>query len=787
MNVWVENKRAKTTFYTLKNSEKPVQNAVEELKKSIRLLTGAEVPSKEITQIDEVKNGVVFATFSALPKGLFAEEKEFLLGTDGFAVRAMGNVLYVLSHTAGGVFFGAHDLLERNAEIIWTRAKRGEEVSYIPSENLVLKEYDYVDKPDFISRGWNTCGDGEEGHHHDLGTMICFAKNKINTKFEIYLDMFADYGVDVQGLYDPSLQDYSEYYTLHPEYFMTDENGLPKKNQGELSFLNYYRQDVAELVAERILALYKKKPSAIGKRIYIGMPDDDFFRMTDGDGNVISRQPFTADDGTVVLPTEEEYRATVFYNFLNRVVKKVCAVYPQARFMTLAYLYAFVCPKIDVDERLAIGVCPIGLDEHTPYEYIRTEAGKASLEKMRKWCKKVPDVFLYSYWQSLRGVYPRPLAKTVQKNLRYVKEMGIRHVIPEGYLDGANRWGNDDKFDMNELYYWQMNKLFWKVESDLDRLTEKYCRLVYGEARQEMISFYQFIQEGWDKKDIFVTWATGNDLYIRQCILQAGLKDKILGALKSALKKDLQPAQKRRISSIYSQLKEQIQIFESLSDEKAEATFCEFGKDFILSQEQLAVEENAQSVWNKAKKLSNFRNFMTSKPYNPDAKLNIRLLWDEEYLYVGIQTFDDQLARQEGFNEAGKPVYLRENGEIVNSYGETYVGGNKDTDTQFYGYIAGLRSTNVYKNDGAPSYIPTPKGFKEAFYLHVDDKAENRYYFYVQAIAWKDLGVSANTAKPYGSFVYESNRYGLCGWKGNGLWCKENFEEIYLINKGEKR
>ena len=65
MNVWVENKRAKTTFYTLKNSEKPVQNAVEELKKSIRLLTGAEVPSKEITQIDEAKNGVVFATFSA--------------------------------------------------------------------------------------------------------------------------------------------------------------------------------------------------------------------------------------------------------------------------------------------------------------------------------------------------------------------------------------------------------------------------------------------------------------------------------------------------------------------------------------------------------------------------------------------------------------------------------------------------------------------------------------------------------------------------------------------------
>ena len=207
------------------------------MKKSITLLTGAEVPSKEITLINEAKNGVVFATFSVLPEGLFTEEKQFLLGTDGFAVRTMGNVLYVVSHTPGGVFFGAHDLLEKNAEIIWTRAKRGEECSYIPCESLVLKEYDYVDKPDFISRGWNTCGDGEEGHHHDLGTMICFAKNKINTKFEIYLDMFADYEAQRFGnsTGTPTGADLSRYTDC--DLLIIDDLGTELSNQFTTSCL----------------------------------------------------------------------------------------------------------------------------------------------------------------------------------------------------------------------------------------------------------------------------------------------------------------------------------------------------------------------------------------------------------------------------------------------------------------------------------------------------------------------------------------------------------------------
>ena len=80
-----------------------------------------------------------------------------------------------------------------------------------------------------------------------------------------------------------------------------------------------------------------------------------------------------------------------------------------------------------------------------------------------------------------------------------------------------------------------------------------------------------------------------------------------------------------------------------------------------------------------------------------------------------------------------------------------------------------------------------PRGFREAFYCHYDCDPQKRYYFHVQAIAFDDLGVSCDTARPYGSFVYYTDRYGRTGWKGNALWCKPNFSEFRLIGREERK
>lgn len=776
----VKDKQVKSIFYIFNDCQKPVENAINELVKSINLLTEKNIPIKKIDKLEDAKNGVVFATFSSLPKNYFQDDYNYLSGTDGFAVRKKDDNLYVLSHTPGGVFFGAHDLLEKNADIIWTRAKRGEDTSFIKNQELILKNYDYCEKPDFITRGWNTCGQGEQGEHHDLGSIIYLAKNKINAKFELYLDMFSDYGVDVQGRYERIIHNYSEYMESNPEYFMIKENGLPHENRGSISFINYYNEEIAKVVANRYIELFKTKPHTINQRIYFGIPDDAFFRMVEN-GKIISEEPFTTDDGVTVYPEEREYKSTVFYNFLNRVAKNVHKVYPKAKFLVLAYLYCSPCPKCYVDNSIAVGLCPIGLDEHTTYEDNTTKDAIRVLETFKSWCKKVPDVFYYSYWQSVRGSYPRPLAKNVQKNLRYIKQIGIKHLIPEGYLDGANHLGKDDKFDLNEMYYWLMNKLFWNVESDLDKLTEKYCRLVYGDAQSEMLDFYKLIQQGWDSQDVFVTWCTGNDVYIKKCVIDAGIKDDIIVLLEKALNKPLQNSQKRRIESIYTQMKRQIDNYCGVKNEKAVALYCDMGIDNILSQKELAIEENKDSIWNKTKKLTVFKKFFTFEDYDKISKFNVRMLWDNDNLYIGYQVFDSEIIEDQGLNDYGNPIIIRENGKQVISYAETYLGNEKYIKDHYFGFITGItRDKMICVNDGAPNRIPTPQGFRDSFYIHLDDNPEKRYYFHVQTIAWKDLEFDEFPPKPMVSITYYNDRYRFCGWKGQGLWCKSNLEYIEL-------
>lgn len=785
MFIWVFEGLSKTTFYVKNNCEKSVYNAVIEINKSVELITGTKVPISQVDCFDFVTNGVIFATFDDLADlaSVFSVEMETLKETDGFVIKEYKSNLYILSHKPAGVFFGAHDLLEKNADIIWTRAKRGEEASFIPSENLVLHNYNYLEKPDFISRGWNTCGVGEEGIHHDLGTMICFAKNKINTKFEMYLDMFADYGVDVQGLYVPEIQDFRDEETTCPEYFMVEEDGNPRKSREELSFLNYFNDDIARRMADKIILFYKKNPDKVGKRLYIGIPDDDFFRMVK-DGRVISQEPFKADDGTIVYPNEENYKSTVYYNFINRVVKYVCEVYKNAKFLTLAYLYAFPCPKIKVDERVAIGLCPIDINEHLIYRKDTSSKVIHMFDNMQRWCDKTVDVFLYAYWQSVRNGYPRPLAKNVQENLKDFKQMGVRHLIPEGFLDESNAKGVSELFDLNEMYVWQMNKLFWNVNIDLDLLTEKYCRLVYGKAKDDMIEFYRLIQKGWDITDGFVTWATGCDVYIKECIINVGLADKIIATLESGLNKELIPSQKRRILSIYNILKTKIDKIINIPDEQAKFTYCNKGIDYILSQEQLQVEENADSVWNKANKLTVFKNYITLEDYPKEIRFNTRLLYDENYLYFGFQVFDDSIDSVIGVNESGLPLIKRTNGKLIQSYAENYVSANGLKYGTYFGYITGIlpkqTDRSFYFNDGSPRKIDNPKGFREGFYIHTDENPSKRYYFHVQAIAFKDVGLEDNKIEPCGSFLYYTDRYDFVGWKGNGLWCKGSFSKYVL-------
>ena len=93
-----------------------------------------------------------------------------------------------------------------------------------------------------------------------------------------------------------------------------------------------------------------------------------------------------------------------------------------------------------------------------------------------------------------------------------------------------------------------------------------------------------------------------------------------------------------------------------------------------------------------------------------------------------------------------------------------------------------------YKNDGAIKSVVLPDGVKTIKFARLDKDKKKSYLFHVQVIPFAAIGENINTAKPYGSFSYVSDKHGCAGWMGYGLWSKQNFQPFRLEkNKKECR
>lgn len=785
----VLNGKPKTAIYVMPNAHPTVLSAAKEFVATIKHKTDVEL---EIIQQDfdtvTAKYGVYFSTTTEYPilKEWFKYEGEFVADHDGFAVRTKNNNVYLFGGNPAGVFFGSCDMLERTTEVVWSRGKYGEE-EILKKEKSIAAFCNYYDKASFEKRAWHACGMGIHGQKLDPPTMKMFGKNKINGKQELIEPEYFNWGIGPSGVlpYNGLLY-FDDLMDSRPELFMQGFDGKPKPNIDHDSFLNYYRKDVAEMCAQKYLDLLEKYPEYVNYSLKIKAPDDAHFYMVDENGVKLHEQPFTSDDGITIYPNEPEYQSTVYWNFVNRVVKKIASVYPNLVIGKVAYQYCELCPKIELDEHIVVSIAPLTLDCHYSFTSPKcSEHSKQVLENIRKWCKKCKKVAIYEYWQCFKGdIYSRPNVKVIKENLKVYYDLGVWGVCPEGLVDSANALGVSKHYDMNELYYWLTNKLMWNHNYDINVGTEAFCEIVYGEAKDYMCEYYQLIQKGWDTMDGYVIYSTGGDVYTKQFIINAGIADNVKNALTNALNKNLNDVQRRKITAIRDIVFAEIDKYSKYVNEDAIFNKTDVGIDKLLSQSELDYKQNLDSAWNKAGEIKVFKNYDSYEDYDTKANFSVKLLYDDKYLYFGYTVYDDTLnGGEDKISLAGKPIYTRNDGKDVLSYAELYVGGNLYNMSTYYGYISGVRhqrNNEFYENSGVPELLPVSKDFKEAFFKHVGENENDRYYFHVQAVPLTDLGVSIDNALPYGSIVYYSDRYGRVGWKGNGLWAKQSFSPFKL-------
>ncbi len=307
--------------YISENADEIVEFAAKSFAEITKKVLSVPVETKKAKNFSCVTNGFVFSTFEELNaiSGLFERENAACNG-DGFCVTKKENVIFVLSHLSRGVYYGVHELLERNLPVVFSRGAKEESLQYQTTDDYDFSESEFVQNCPFTARSWNLCGIGSEGQGHlDDGTAEWLARNKSNATFHSIDEKWRKYGLFHNGKRVRQVQVFDEMMEAHPEYFMTDSDGKPKKAFGGYeSFPNYYNQEVAEFLAERLVSGMENANHE--DTFHWTMPDNAYFYMIEN-GKRLHELPFTCDDGTVVYPKDGNYKSTVYFNFLNRLIR----------------------------------------------------------------------------------------------------------------------------------------------------------------------------------------------------------------------------------------------------------------------------------------------------------------------------------------------------------------------------------------------------------------------------------------------------------------------------------
>ena len=712
-------------------------------------------------------------------------------GDDGFAIRQDGNTIYIFGCTPRGVLNGVYDFIEENMGVLWIRADENNGLLYDKMTTITASSVNYREKSPFQIRGWHLCGFGEDGtEHSDEKTEIMMSRNKLNAKFAEFMNQYKWSWQASIGLEPVNLGHVLKHWVVNSpsydpnetEYWNTDESG--DLTVATAKQVNFWSKKTADTITDGVKKFLETTDI---NYVGIGIEDSDICTPS-------SNQPFdyatyetisvaeaesriAAGSTTVVYPDDPAYLSTVYYTFLNYIAKQVDKVYPNVTIATFAYTFTERPPLCDLEDNILVVFAPVDEDVTQPITTDKIGPNNLVHRNIEGWKKITRNMAFYNYYGSFTpsASYERPIADRIQADLQYYSENGFAGLLPEGTADsgsGSNSWS------MNALTFWLYSKLAWNPDENINALIVEFCDKAYGNASEAMQEYYALVKLGWDegKDGVNVKWYHPLDVYMSNFVLNSGLTDDMQAALDKAFEM-AEGTAKERIRYIKAKFEENIRE-STFQEEEAAAIRTEAGKDAVLATVQLD-DPYADDIWANAPVL---KQFMASGTKNPveGADIKVRLLWDDEYLYVGYENFDTSI---DDIKAATK----------YNDKGSWWVGGDDDVETfisadpssgTYYGYFGNPHNLSFRYFGTGPAHdsdYNKPEN-SAARIINVDDTALDRWVI-VQAISFADIGITGpvNSETEVYAYFYRYYDSSMIGWNGASVWMPSYLRQIELL------
>jgi len=464
--ILVENNRPAATIVVSVDASGNVKEAAKILQEYIKQSTGAILPIS-----DHIQKG------RCLHVGLTSFVKQKKIGTsgldvDGFLMREIDSQNFViLGGSDWGTEFGIYDFLERYLGVCWLMpTDLGVDVPVHVS--LDVPGQLIISNPVFFSRQLSPIDINSNspldrwGHFNRLRGRLQFHHN-------------------LKNLFPPQ-----EFARTNPDFYplFNGKRYLPKSTSDNSWQPNFSANGIVDSAARKIVSFFSTNPTA--GSYSLGMNDS---RNFDESSKSLGRRT----GGKNYLGLEDV--SDDYFAWADAVVKKVCRVYPNKLFGTLAYNNIAAPPKnIKVDPHIIPFIT---------YERMRWADKKLENEgheRTMAWNEVCPILGWYDYAYGLCYMLPRVWFHVMKEYLAW----GAAHDVKYYYAELYPNWGEGPKA-------WILAKLLWNPNLNVDSLlNEWYVRFSGPKAAPKLKEFYAVWEKFWTVGIYQSKWNRMSDQYL---------------------------------------------------------------------------------------------------------------------------------------------------------------------------------------------------------------------------------------------------------------------------------
>jgi Domain of unknown function (DUF4838)/Glycosyl hydrolase family 67 N-terminus len=366
---------------------------------------------------------------------------------DGFALRTVGNELWIVGGDVRGALYGVYDLLETELGVRWFMP--GELGEDVPSQkDIPMPKVDREKAPAFSAVGGFIWAGGPGANEWEKR-----ARARVGPTS-------AFFGHNWYNIIPPT----AETKAAHPEWFALS-SGV-RTNQ-----LCSAHPDVVRITVEKARAFFDANPSAT---LFSISPNDGSGFCEDARCQAVD-QRYGVTDGTL---------SDRLVHYANEVLAELGKAHPGKQVGILAYVQHTAPPR-------AAKPHPnyVTLITRMPWEFCHAHAlddpacelNRRFLDYVRGWRSVAQHVGVYDYYGHFYMFTPWPLVHSIRRDLPLLKGLGVDRFMSET----QQHWANQG------LNFYVGAKLAWDPSQDTDRLLTDYYVRFYGAARAPMRRYWE--------------------------------------------------------------------------------------------------------------------------------------------------------------------------------------------------------------------------------------------------------------------------------------------------------